>query len=102
MRYIDMSEADQEAARDWLHGLLQDSIATVTFLKSDGSTRVLKCTRNPTIVPKYENKTDRKREPNDDVCSVWDVEIDEWRSFRYDSIQSIEFTIGDEAEPVYD
>jgi hypothetical protein len=46
-------------------------------------------------LPILEKKTDRVRKENDDVLSVFDLEKNEWRSCRYDSIREIKFTLGD-------
>ena len=40
--------------------------------------------------PKKEKKT------NEDVCPVFDLDAQGWRSFRWDSIKSVSFTIGDQ------
>lgn len=73
--------------REWLLSMLTGGPTTVTFIKKDGSERIMKCTLNETIVPKYEKKTDR--DTNKDVCFVWDLEKKEWRSFRFDSVTMI-------------
>ena len=56
----------------------------------------MKCTRDGTHIPKdkYPKKYDEdeskiKREYPDDIVIVYDLEKDSWRSFRFDSIISI-------------
>ena len=43
-------------------------------------------------IPVVENKTTRTRAPNPDVVSVVDADLGQWRSIRYDSINSIKVT----------
>ena len=70
---------------------LHKGICKVTFTKKDGTERVMKCTLVEDYLPKIEaekvekNATSNKR--NDEVCAVWDVEKDAWRSFRWDSVK---------------
>ena len=80
-------------SKDWLRGVLRDGPVTVTFTKKNGEERILKCTLKQDIVPLYEKKTDREKAKNDNVLSVWDLDLSEWRSFRFDSIKKIEFSI---------
>lgn len=69
-----------------IQNLLHNGIVNIKFTKVDGSTRLMKCTLMENFITKYDNKTERKKQPNNDVVSVWDVEKNNWRSFRYDSI----------------
>lgn len=74
--------------------LVENLLATskqvkVKFTKVDGSVRDMVCTRDSTIIPPQEPST-RKKKENPTVCSVWDVEANGWRSFRYDSVISAE------------
>ena len=55
----------------------------------------MKCTLDEAKLPKIEKKTDRVRKENDSVISVFDIEVGEWRSCRYDSIKQINFTLGE-------
>ena len=52
------------------------------------------CTLIESKLPTNEKKTDRVRKENDDVISVFELEKNEWRSCRYDSINQINFTLG--------
>jgi hypothetical protein len=65
------------------------SNVTVTFEKKDGTERVMNCTLQVSIVPQVNTESTRKE--NDDVVAVWDLEKDAWRSFRVDSIKSVEY-----------
>ena len=71
---------------------LQKGVVEVTFEKNDGSTRVMKCTLSENIIPISTETTKavvKKKQPNPDVLPVWDIESEGWRSFRWDSIESV-------------
>ena len=68
---------------------LRKEIITLKFTKSDGSERVMKCTLREDYTVKPEKKTDRVKKPNDNVISVWDVEWNGWRSFKYDNLLEV-------------
>ncbi len=76
-------------SKEWLVGLLKDGNVEVTFTKTDGSERKMLCTLNENAVPseKSPKKTGKKQNP--DVQVVFDVEKQEWRSFRWDSVKEI-------------
>lgn len=69
-----------------LVSLLKSNTCKVTFTKADGTLREMKCTLKEGSFVAPEKKTERVREPKDDVVSVWDLEKDAWRSFRVDSV----------------
>jgi hypothetical protein len=84
-----------EKEKDWLRHLLKDEIVTLTFTKKDGSERIMKCTLNEQHTPKIEKGivvTSRKK--SDEAQPVFDIEANGWRSFRWDSIEKIEFSLG--------
>ena len=69
-----------------LRNLLRTEIVTVTFIKKDGSKREMVCTTLPEYIPEVSGNS----VPKDNLVTVWDLEIQEWRSFKFDSIQSID------------
>lgn len=85
---------DKQLAVDWLKGILHQQEVRITFLKTDGTKRVLKCTLKEGVVVPHTKTTDREKKQNEDVMAVWDVEKNAWRSFRLDSVLTIEFDIG--------
>ena len=78
---------------EWLQGVLREGPVIVTFTKKNGEERVIRCTLQEGKFPLYEKKTDRERVPNKELLSVWDLEKEEWRSFKLDSIKNVEFGI---------
>lgn len=87
--YSMFSGAEQEVARKWLISHLKCSDIEITFTKKDGTERLMKCTLKEDVVVPYEKKTDKVKEKNSDTLSVWDVEKNAWRSFRWDSIKNV-------------
>jgi hypothetical protein len=74
--------------RQWL----QAGTVTVTFLKADGSQRVMPCTlredqlppRNPSTEVKDDSKP--KVDPDPNLFKVWCTDQNVWRSFRYERV----------------
>lgn len=96
-----LNEEDFKLFKKWLRSHLKFGPVTVTFTKKDGSERVMKCTTNPTyIMFKEPSSVESKREKkiNEDVMPVFDIEAGHWKSFRWDSIKSVSFTLGEEYE----
>ena len=82
-----------EYTREEVASNLKSAIATVVFEKADGTLRTMRCTLMEEHLPEVtENTTERKKSPNDEVVSVWDLENGGWRSFRLDSIQSLSYS----------
>ena len=87
-----LSTQDLLVFQHWLSGILKSQRVNVEFRKEDGSVRLMQATLNPTLLPPAEIKEDRSKK-NPDVCVVWDLEKSAWRSFRYDRVISIGFTL---------
>lgn len=90
--YNSATSEEQDLFKDWIRGVLKDTVVFVTFNKKDGTEREMKCTLKSDEVVAYEKKTDRKANP--DTCFVFDLVRKEWRSFRYDSITRVSFEYG--------
>lgn len=69
---------------------LHEGVCIVTFKKSDGGERVMKCTLVEDMLPsatKEDPLSQKKiRAVSEEVVPVWDVEKNGWRSFRVDSV----------------
>ena len=75
--------------KDKIMEFLKANVAEVRFTKSDGTERIMKCTLREDLVVSYVKKTERVKVANTDVVPVFDVEKNEWRSFKVDAVQSI-------------
>lgn len=82
---------DNEECRDWLKGLLNNGEATVKFIKADGSDRLMRCTLQESVLPKVDKTVTKTRKVSDETLSVWDLDANGWRSFRWDSIKEVSF-----------
>lgn len=75
-------------SRSALRENLLNNIATITFTKRDGAERVMKCTLVEDYLPPKDPDVEA-REPNLNTLTVWDLEKNDWRTFRMDSIKRI-------------
>lgn len=108
MQIGQLNEEDSKLFKKWLKSHLAYGPVTVTFTKKDGTERVMECTTSTAIVPQdpvHVTNTDnpidfpkKERKINEDVCPVYDLEAKHWKSFRWDSVKSVSFTIGEENE----
>jgi hypothetical protein len=80
--------------KDWLIGLLRSEIVELTFIKKDGSERIMTCTLAEQKIPAENAPKGTERAKNDEAVAVFDLENNGWRSFRWDSLTNIEFTLG--------
>lgn len=90
--YVQATEDERKIMREWVRSILLEREVTVDFEKATGEFRSMKCTLREDLGAKYsmtENKPLRKSNP--DVCVVWDVNQQAWRSFRWDRMKSIQF-----------
>lgn len=94
MAYADFDAKEKTRFRKWLHGHLTYGEVYVTFEKKDGSMREMRCTLKEGVIPTFEKKTETERKKNDEVMAVFDLDKNEWRSFRFDSVKEVKFEIG--------
>jgi hypothetical protein len=88
------TDKDWDKFTEWLKGMLTVSEGIVTFTKSDGTERVMKCTLVPDQLPKVEIKEDAKpRKESTTSMRVFDLEKNEWRSFTIKKVKQVNFTI---------
>lgn len=86
-----------EEEKNWLRSVLKDSVVTIKFTKKDGDERVIKATLKEDLIPEdMFPKGTSTRKKSEESQSVFDVEKDEWRSFRWDSVKQLNFSIGEE------
>jgi len=84
-----------ENGREWLRELLRERVVGVTFIKKDGTERVMQATLSENFIPKAERieNSVKMRKKSDEALAVWDTEVESWRSFRWDSIKSVNFSL---------
>lgn len=76
--------------RETVHKILAEGVAVVDFEKVDGTTRQMKCTLKNGFIPedKLPKGTGSVTE-NTEVMRVFDIEKQEWRSFRVASVKNV-------------
>lgn len=98
--YQEADDTNKAIMRDWVRSLLQKQPITVTFIKADGTERAMKCTLNYDFIPVDKapgqqpvdgivKETKQRKQPDEHSLRVFDVEKQEWRSFRFDRLQKI-------------
>lgn len=75
---------------DKLDGLLRIGEVTVTFTKHDGSQRVMRCTKDFDLIPPDHYPDEYDGLVHIDLMKVFDLEIQEWRSFKPSRVISYE------------
>jgi hypothetical protein len=85
---------DTNRGKEWLRGILQSEKVEVTFVKKDGSERVMNCTLKD--IPEDKTPKGSGKKESDDSIAVFDLDKNEWRSFRFDSVKRIQFDLGSE------
>ena len=97
-----LSETDFKLFQKWLKSHLAFGPVTVTFTKKDGEERVMECTTSPELVPPAPVVEDpapkREKKVNNDICAVYALDVQAWRSFRWDSVKSVLIKIGEDNE----
>ena len=80
----------------WLKGVLHDEAIKdlcVTFTKKDGTTRQMRCTLAESAIPAEKYPKDGTGSTTaGSALRVFDTEVQEWRSFRWDSITDVTYT----------
>jgi len=86
-----------ENGREWLRELLRERVVGVTFIKKDGTERVMQATLSQNFIPEATNSENSAttRKKSDEALAVWDIEAQGWRSFRWDSVKQVNFTLGE-------
>jgi hypothetical protein len=82
-----------ETERNWLKSILNELVVTIEFEKVDGSTRKLVCTLSPSKIPVEKSPKNAGKAKNEEILAVFDVEKQDWRSFRWDSVRKVEFNL---------
>lgn len=68
---------------------LHRGVCRVVFEKANGEIREMKCTLDPNRLPSGRVLNENYA-PSNEYTVVWDMEANDWRSFRFESVR--EFT----------
>ena len=103
--YQPADDENKAVFRDWIKKLLLNEEVTVEFIKSDGTPRTMRCTLDSTrfdfpstpVKTTVDGRPRAPRNPSADAVAsqtVWDLDANQWRSFRYDRLKNITVSIG--------
>jgi len=67
--------------KNTLENMLRENNVVVTFVKKDGSKRVLNCTLNPNSLPKTNTIKVDEGKKHDHLIKAYSVPEQQWRSF---------------------
>lgn len=92
------SDKEFEEFKTWTLGVLHDrniKDLCVTFTKKDGSERAMRCTLVEEAIPadKQPKTQSESSTSTGSAVRVFDTEKAEWRSFRWDSVTKVEFSL---------
>lgn len=103
-----MMDADLiQVGVDMLTRYLYEGHVTVVFTKKDGSERTMNCTKQLALIPVEKHpkpkpakegtdgfdisKIEQVQERDPQLVTVFDVDKQDWRSFRYTTVKDIKF-----------
>lgn len=92
--YSTADSEEQKEFRDWLRELLRTETVCLTFEKKDGTIREMRCTLSESKLPISEKERGVAKQ-NDSSMPVFDLDKGEWRAFRFDSIKTLSFNLGE-------
>ena len=107
-QYQEADDQIKEQIREWVRGLLTNSEVTVTFTKADGTDRDMLCTLDHSRIPVrpiapttstapvdgiIRESRKPKKEPDPHSIRVFDLEKQEWRSFRFERLKKVTATL---------
>ena len=94
--YQEADEDGKNTMRSWIREALQTTTITVEFTKADGTLREMNCTLQPDKLPTAVGPIDgiikegkQRKEPDAESLRVFDIDKQEWRSFRFDRLKKI-------------
>lgn len=98
MQTVFKTDKEFEEFKTWTLGVLHDENITdlcVTFTKKDGTLRDMRCTLCEGRIPadKHPKTEGTSTKDSGSAVRVFDTEKTEWRSFRWESVTKVSFTL---------
>lgn len=100
MQTVLKDEKEFETFKEWTYGLLRDKNVKdlrIVFTKKDGTERTITPTLVESRIPTEKLPKSKEEETTSQTTGsavrVFDVDIGEWRSFRWDSVIKVEFEL---------
>jgi len=102
-QYQEASDVEKTVMRDWIKSLLQKGPITVLFTKADGTDREMNCTLDLSRIPPAPapvgpvdgivKESKQRKKPDEHSLRVFDLDKNEWRSFRFDRLKKVTATL---------
>ena len=100
--YQEASEPQRMEIRNWILDVLRNNHSVVIeFVKSNGTLRQMNCTLHNDVTatqdlpagltPTPHPAVKKARDP--ETQTVWDNDLNQWRSFRYDRLKKVTVTL---------
>lgn len=107
--YQEADDANKAVIRNWVKSLMQTTEIKINFLKADGTEREMRCTLDWARIPEKNHpgqpsvdgivrESRERKKPDEHSLRVFDLDKQEWRSFRFDRLQKISAEISLEAK----
>lgn len=83
-------------AIDFLEKIKSEKVVTIKFIKQDGTIRIMRCTLDFTLIPDEKKPKTfdfvriLKEMKNSGILRIFDVEKEEWRSVKFQSVEWLE------------
>ena len=91
-------ELNHPKFKKWFRGLLHETHVNVIFTKANGEKRHMVCTLKEADIPEDKRPKNGGKAGPEDSVAVFDLEKQEWRSFRFDSIEGFDWALDDNSE----
>ena len=92
------ADTNSDEFKTWMRGLLHDTNVKdlrITFTRSDGTDRTMHATLVESNIPADKTPKGTGREAPSTTQRVFDLDKQEWRSFKWDSVKSVSFNMGE-------
>jgi len=99
MQTVFKTDKEFDEFKSWTYGLLRDpqlETLCVTFTKKDGTERKMRCTLAESKIPTDKlpkTESEAGSQTTGPAVRVFDLDVQEWRSFRWDSVNKVEFSL---------
>ena len=99
MQTVFKNEKEFDEFKSWTYGILRDKNVKnlcVVFTKKDGSQREMHCTLAEGRIPEDKQPKQKEEATSQTAGSavrVFDLDLQEWRSFRWDSVIKVSFDL---------
>lgn len=91
-----MEPTERKFTKEYIQGLLHDrniKNLRITFTKADGTERTMRCTLIEDKIPGEKKPKGTGRSSPETTQRVFDLDLQEWRSFKLDSVKQVEAEI---------